>query len=35
MYRLNWPTYYQSFPLDATACKQRAWDEPIVKADRR
>ena len=34
MYRSNWSSAYnQSFPLDATACKQRAWDEPIVKDD--
>ena len=33
-YRSNWSSAYnQSFPLDATACKQRAWDEPIVKDD--
>ena len=32
LYRSNWSSAYnQSFPLDATACKQRAWDEPIVK----
>ena len=32
MYRSNWSSAYnQSFPLDATACKQRAWDEPLVK----
>ena len=34
LYRSNWSlAYNQSFPLDATACKQRAWDEPIVKDD--
>ena len=34
MCRSNWsPAYNQSFPWDATACKQRAWDEPIVKGD--
>ena len=34
LYRSNWSSAYnQSFPLDATACKQRAWDEPIVKDD--
>ena len=34
MYRSNWSSAYnQSFPLDNTACKQRAWDEPIVKDD--
>ena len=33
-YRSNWlSAYNQSFPLDATACKQRAWDEPIVNDD--
>ena len=33
-YRSYWlSAYNQSFPLDATACKQRAWDEPIVKDD--
>ena len=34
LYRSNWSSAYnQSFPLDVTACKQRAWDEPIVKND--
>ena len=34
LYRSNWSSAYnQSFPLDVTACKQRAWDEPIVKDD--
>ena len=34
LYRSKWSSAYnQSFPLDATACKQRAWDEPIVKDD--
>ena len=34
LYRLNWSSACnQSFPLDATTCKQRAWDEPIVKDD--
>ena len=34
LYRSNWSSAYnQSFPLDAAACKQRAWDEPIVKDD--
>ena len=34
LYHSNWSSAYnQSFPLDATACKQRAWDEPIVKDD--
>ena len=34
LYRSNWSSAYnQSFPLDATACKQRAWDESIVKDD--
>ena len=34
LYRSNWSSSYnQSFPLDATVCKQRAWDEPIVKDD--
>ena len=34
LYRSNWSSAYnQSFPLDATTCKQRAWDEPIVKDD--
>ena len=34
LYHLNWSSAYnQSFPLDATACKQRAWDEPKVKDD--
>ena len=34
LYRSNWSSVYnQSFPLDATACKQRAEDEPIVKDD--
>ena len=34
LYRSNWSSAHnQSFPLDATACKQRAWDEPIVKDD--
>ena len=34
LYRSNWSSAYnQSFPLDATARKQRAWDEPIVKSD--
>ena len=33
-YTSNWSSAYnQSFSLDATACKQRAWDEPIVKGD--
>ena len=32
MYRSSWSSAYnQSFPLDATACKQRAWDKLIVK----
>ena len=32
LYRSNWSSAYnQSFPLDVTACKQRAWDEPTVK----
>ena len=32
LYRSNWSSAYnQSFPLDATACKQHACDEPIVK----
>ena len=30
----NWlSAYNQSFPLDVTACKQHACDEPIVKDD--
>ena len=30
LYRSNWSSAYnQSFPLDTTAGKQRAWDEPI------
>ena len=34
LYHSNWSSAYnQSFPLDATACKQCAWDEPIVKDD--
>ena len=34
LYRSNWSSVYnQSFPLDATACKQRTWDESIVKDD--
>ena len=34
LYRSNWSSAYnQSLPLDVTACKQRAWDEPIVKDD--
>ena len=34
LYRSNWSSAYnQSFPLDATACKQRAWDEPTIKDD--
>ena len=34
LYRSNWSSAYnQSFPLDAIACKQCAWDEPIVKDD--
>ena len=34
LYRSKWSSAYnQSFPLDATACKQRAWDDPIVKDD--
>ena len=34
LYRSNWSSAYnQSFPLDITACKQRAWDEPVVKDD--
>ena len=35
LYRSNWSSAYnQSFPLNATACKQRAWDEPIVNDDK-
>ena len=34
LYRSNWSSANnQSFPLDTTACKQRAWDEPIIKDD--
>ena len=34
LHRSNWSSAYnQSFSLDVTACKQRAWDEPIVKND--
>ena len=34
LYHSNWSSAnIQSFPLDATACKQHAWDEPIVKDD--
>ena len=32
LYRSNWSSAFnQSFSLDAMACKQHAWDEPIVK----
>ena len=34
LYCSNWSsTYNQSFPLDATTCKQHAWNEPIIKDD--
>ena len=34
LFRSNWSSAYnQSFPLNTTACKQHAWDEPIVKDD--
>ena len=34
LYRSNWSSgYYQSFLLNTTACKQRTWDEPLVKDD--
>ena len=34
LYRSNWSSAYnKSFSLDATACKLRAWDEPIVNDD--
>ena len=34
LYRSNWSlAYNQSFPLDAAACKQRAWDELMVNDD--
>ena len=34
LYRSNWSSAYnQSFPLDVTAYKQRAWNAPVVKDD--
>ena len=34
LYHSNWSSAnIQSFTLDATACKQHAWDEPVVKDD--
>ena len=34
LYRSNWSlAYNKSFLLDATACKQLAWEEPIVQDD--